>query len=216
MIFLLISFIKMEDINNLNEESVPYTGNEIENKSDATFSSETTELADELKEALVIYESLNWENIPDWESFLKAWKVHKIAESEWRIKNPKYLTVVDFTKNQIKDNRLFVINMDTNTVEYAEKCGHGQGSGWKEWATSFWNTSWSSLWDIKWSNSWRHTREGTYPEPAMYWESRRENAARTTKRNKRREEEKRKEEEKRTRFSKEDREEIFSRIDSLK
>jgi hypothetical protein len=37
--------------------------------------------------------------------------------------------VVDFTKNQIKDNRLFVINMDTNTVEYAEKCGHGQGSG---------------------------------------------------------------------------------------
>jgi hypothetical protein len=54
--------------------------------------------------------------------------------------------------------------MDTNTVEYAEKCGHGQGSGWKEWATSFWNTSWSnksSLWALITADHSRRNGKGT-------------------------------------------------------
>jgi len=41
------------------------------------------------------------------------------------------------------DNRFFVVNMVTNTVEYSEKCGHGEGSWWSEWATTFSNKSWS-------------------------------------------------------------------------
>jgi hypothetical protein len=51
----------------------------------------------------------------------------------------KYLTVVDFTKNQLTQNRFFVVNLDIDTVEYSEMCGHGEGSGDKEWATSFSN-----------------------------------------------------------------------------
>ncbi len=115
-------------------------------------------------DAKKLWDWLKWKEKPAVEPFACALKVYKTEKSKWRIKNPKYLTVVDFTKNQIKDNRLFVINMDTNTVEYAEKCGHGQGSGWKEWATSFWNTSWSnksSLWALLTANHSRSNGKGT-------------------------------------------------------
>jgi hypothetical protein len=54
---------------------------------------------------------------------------------------------VDFSKERWT-NRFFVINMDTNTVEYATKVGHGKWSGWTI-ATKFSNTpntNQSSLW----------------------------------------------------------------------
>lgn len=123
-------------------------------------------------DAKKLWDWLKWKEKPAKEAFACALKAYKAEKEKWRIKNLKYLTVVDFTKNQIKDNRLFVINMDTNTVEYAEKCGHGQGSGGKEWATSFWNKSWSnksSLWALitadgsKWNG--KHTRMWNKPKP---------------------------------------------------
>ena len=122
-------------------------------------------------EAKKLWDGLKWKEKPAVEPFACAKKVYDIEKSKWHIKNTKYLTVVDFTKNQIKDNRLFVINLDTNTVEYAEKCGHGQGSGGKEWADSFWNKSWSnksSLWALvtadgsKWNG--KHTRMWNKPK----------------------------------------------------
>ncbi|MBR7037088.1 murein L,D-transpeptidase catalytic domain family protein [bacterium] len=53
-------------------------------------------------------------------------KAYEAEKSAGHLKNTKYLTVVDFTKNQLTNNRLFVIDMETNTVTYAEKCGHGE------------------------------------------------------------------------------------------
>ena len=52
---------------------------------------------------------------------MKAYEIEKAD-----LKNKKYVTVIDFTKNQLTQNRFFVINLETSTVEYAEKCGHGE------------------------------------------------------------------------------------------
>lgn len=95
------------------------------------------------------WESLKWNEKPDLEPFACAMKAYKEEKEKWHLKNAKYITVIDFTKNQLTNNRLFVINLETNTVEYAEKCWHWTWSGWKEWTTSFSNkrkSNQSSLW----------------------------------------------------------------------
>ena len=93
------------------------------------------------------WENLKWKEKPDLEPYACAMKAYEIEKAD--LKNKKYVTVIDFTKNQLTQNRFFVINLETSTVEYAEKCGHGEWSGGKEWAELFWNKSWSrktSLW----------------------------------------------------------------------
>ena len=122
-------------------------------------------------ESKKIRENLKWKEKPALEPFSCAMKAYNTEKSAWHLKNTKYLTVVDFTKNQLTDNRFFVINMDTNTVEYAEKCWHGAGSWGKERATSFSNKSWSnksSLWasiiptSLRWNG--KHSWQWAFPK----------------------------------------------------
>ena len=112
-----------------------------------------------------IWENLKWKEKPDLEPFACAMKAYEAEKSAGHLKNTKYLTVVDFTKNQLTNNRLFVIDMETNTVTYAEKCGHGEWSGDKEWATSFSNRSkshQSSLWAFITADKSRPNGKGSW------------------------------------------------------
>ena len=99
-------------------------------------------------ETTKIYNNLKWVEKPDLEPFACALKLYNSLKSQKRLKNTKYLTIVDFTKKKSK-NRMFVINTDNRTVEYAVKCGHWKWSWRWEYATSFSNVVWSnksSLW----------------------------------------------------------------------
>ena len=86
------------------------------------------------EEHVKLYESIKWEEKPCLEAFSCAMVWYE--ELKWELKNPTYLTIVDFTKSK-KTNRLFVINMDTMTVEYATKVWHGQWSWTWDYATDF-------------------------------------------------------------------------------
>ena len=112
-----------------------------------------------------LWEDLKWKEKPDLEPFACAMKAYEAEKSAGHLKNTKYLTVVDFTKNQLTNNRLFVIDMETNTVTYAEKCGHGEWSGDKEWAKSFSNRSGShesSLWAFITADKSRPNGKGSW------------------------------------------------------
>ncbi len=94
-----------------------------------------------------VWNNLKWKEKPNLEPFACALKVFESLKSSWKVKNTKYLTVVDFSKSRWT-NRFFVINMETNTVEYATKVGHWKWSWWTV-ATKFSNTpntNQSSLW----------------------------------------------------------------------
>ena len=93
-----------------------------------------------------MYNQLKWVEKPDLEPFACAMKWYE--KIKWSLRNPTYLTVVDFTKPNNK-NRFYVINMNTKKVEYATTVWHWSGS-WKwVYATDFSNINWSyqsSLW----------------------------------------------------------------------
>ncbi len=113
-------------------------------------------------EAKKLWDSLKWKEKPNLEPFACGLKAYETEKAKWHLNNTKYLTIVDFTKNQLKNNRFFVINLDTNTVEYSEKCWHGKNSGGKEWATSFSNTknsNQSSLWAWKTAETQRWNKK---------------------------------------------------------
>ena len=99
------------------------------------------------QEARNLYDWLKWKEKPDLEPFACALKVYNTLKSQNRLKNSKYMTVVDFTKNK-SNHRFFVINMETNTVEDAVNVWHWKNTGW-DWAKQFSNRMWSnqtSLW----------------------------------------------------------------------
>lgn len=87
-----------------------------------------------------IYNQLRWKEKPDLEPFACAMKWYE--ELRWSLKNPTYLTVVDFTKPN-NQNRFYVINMTTKSVEYATTVWHWQWSWTWQFATSFSDVSWS-------------------------------------------------------------------------
>ena len=109
-----------------------------------------------------IYNQLKWPEKPDLAPFACAMKWYEeLRSSLW---NPKYLTVVDFTRPR-SENRLYVINMDTKTVEHATRVWHWHNSWEWEWATSFSNTNGSeqsNLWFLTTStqkeDNYSHTR----------------------------------------------------------
>ena len=101
-------------------------------------------ISNETKE---IYNNLKWKEKPDLEPFACALKVYNTLKKQGKIKNTKYLTVVDFTKKKWK-KRFFVINMENNTVEHAVKVWHWKNTG-SDRAKQFSNRAWSnqsSLW----------------------------------------------------------------------
>ena len=85
-----------------------------------------------------VYNQLKGKEKPDLAPFACAYKWYQQLKSD--LKNPKYLTVVDFTKSK-KKHRWYFINMENMTIEYATKVGQWSWSGTWEYATNFSNTN---------------------------------------------------------------------------
>jgi len=66
-----------------------------------------------------------WNEKPNLAPFACAMKWYE--KLKWTLNNSKYLTVIDFTKSR-KDNRFYVINMDTLTVVHTTKVWHWHNS----------------------------------------------------------------------------------------
>ena len=116
-----------------------------------------------------MYNQLKWPDKPDLVPFACAMKWYE--EMKWNLWNPKYLTVVDFTKPRRK-KRFYVINMDTNTVEHATRVWHWHNSWEWEWATSFSNTNGSeqsNLWFLTTSTEKEDNYKHTWTWLRMYW-----------------------------------------------
>lgn len=79
------------------------------------------------------YHQLKGKEKMDMEPFALAFRGYEKLKSE--LKNPRYLTVVDFSKSN-KEERMFVINMETKNVDYSLTVGHGKNS-WGEYAKTF-------------------------------------------------------------------------------
>lgn len=83
-----------------------------------------------------IYKQLKWPEKPDFFPFYLAMQwYNKEKKSLW---NSKYLTVVDYSK-PVSENRLYVINMQTKTVENCVPTWHGKNSGNTKKTTDFSN-----------------------------------------------------------------------------
>lgn len=82
------------------------------------------------------YDQLEGKEKLDIQAFSLAFYGYEKLKSE--LKNPKYLTVVDFSKSN-KQERMFIINMETKTIENSLSVGHGKNSG-DEFAKNFSDT----------------------------------------------------------------------------
>lgn len=82
------------------------------------------------------YDQLEGKEKLDIQAFSLAFYGYEKLKSE--LKNPKYLTVVDFSKSN-KQERMFIINMKTKTIENSLSVGHGKNSG-DEFAKNFSDT----------------------------------------------------------------------------
>lgn len=79
-----------------------------------------------------IYRNLKWREKPDFLPFYLAMQWYNKQKNN--IRNSKYLTVVDYSKS-VNENRLYVINMQTLTVENCVPTWHGKNS-WNTQTTS--------------------------------------------------------------------------------
>lgn len=118
-----------------------------------------------------LYNKLKWPEKPDLAPFACAMKWYE--ELKWTLQNPEYLTVVDYTKPR-SENRFYVINMDTNTVEHATRVWHWHNSWEWEWATSFSNingSEQSNLWFLTTSAKRESNSNPNYHREwlRMYW-----------------------------------------------
>lgn len=105
-----------------------------------------------------IYQRLKWPEKPDFFPFYLAMQwYNKVKDELW---NTKYLTVVDYSK-PISQNRLFVINMDTLTVENCVPTWHGKKSGNQQLTTSFSNNPNSNQTSIGFSRTPENLRSNT-------------------------------------------------------
>jgi hypothetical protein len=72
------------------------------------------------------YEMLTGVDKPSLQAFTFAMQGYEKLKG--KLKNPDYLTIVDYTKSR-NENRMYVINLKTNRVEYLVPVGHGKKSG---------------------------------------------------------------------------------------
>ena len=84
-----------------------------------------------------IYNKLKWKEKPDFFPFYLAMQWYNNQKGQ--IKNSKYLTVIDYSK-PVTQNRLYVINMNTLTVEDCVPTWHWKGSGNTQKTDKFSNT----------------------------------------------------------------------------
>ena len=85
------------------------------------------------KDTQELYDQLSGLEKPELAPFSYAMQGYNKIKSD--LGNPKYLTVVDYSKSN-KKNRFYVINLRSKKVEYAVPVGHGKKSG-GEFASSF-------------------------------------------------------------------------------
>lgn len=108
--------------------------------SESEFSKNTGIAIDISQWAESFYDELEGNENLNIQAFSLAFYGYEKLKSE--LKNPKYLTVVDFSKSN-KDERMFIINMETKTIENSLSVGHGKNSG-GEFAQNFSDTLWSN------------------------------------------------------------------------
>ena len=82
------------------------------------------------------YKKLKWIEKPDFLPFYLAMQWYNKQKNN--IRNKKYLTVVDYSK-PVGQKRLYVINMETLTVENCVKTWHGKNSGNTQTTSKFSN-----------------------------------------------------------------------------
>ena len=171
--------------NELNElkTSIIETTNKKEKKDNKNNKNETTQRKKDKSEHYEIdqfninisdkyqklYNKLKWPELPDIEPFACAMKWYE--ELKGTIHNPKYLTVVDFTKPNTQ-KRFYVINMNNNTVEHATTVWHWIWSWRWKWATSFWNifgSNKTSLWFLRTSSNYESNTKRTRRWLRMQW-----------------------------------------------
>lgn len=85
------------------------------------------------------YVWLKWAEKPDKDAFSYAYVWYKSLNP----KNKRYLTVIDFHPKN-KNGRLYIINMDTKTVEYSNQVAHWSGSRPKNWNPEWFPDSYSN------------------------------------------------------------------------
>ena len=78
-----------------------------------------------------------------YDAFEAAYKGYYHLMIQGKLKQDKYLTVVDFSVSSSK-KRLFVIDMEKDSIIYNTLCAHGKNSG-REYATKFSNKSGSHM-----------------------------------------------------------------------
>lgn len=84
-----------------------------------------------------LYKKLKWREKPDFLPFYLAMQWYNKQKNN--IRNKKYLTVIDYSK-PVGKNRLYVINMETLTVENCVPTWHGKNSGDTQTTSKFSNT----------------------------------------------------------------------------
>ena len=84
------------------------------------------------------YEQLKWKEKPDFLPFCLAMQWYNKQKD--KIRNSKYLTVIDYSK-PVSKNRLYVINMQTLTVENCVPTWHGKNSWDTKTTSRFSNTN---------------------------------------------------------------------------
>lgn len=81
---------------------------------------------EKIKDIYEVYDKLKWKEKPDFLPFCLAMQWYNKQKD--KIGNSKYLTVIDYSK-PVSQNRLYVINMQTLTVENCVPTWHGKNSG---------------------------------------------------------------------------------------
>lgn len=109
----------------------------------------------------LLYKKLNLSDTISFDTFSNGFHWYLNLLNWWKLKNPNYITLVDFSK-PASEKRMVVINMKNEKVQLKTYCAHGKNS-WNVWwvPNSFSNTNWSnksSLWFYLISEiyDWKH------------------------------------------------------------
>lgn len=123
----------------------------------------------ETEEIIEKYNKLYWHEKPDFLPFCLAMKWFNKEKNS--LKNTTYLTVVDYSKPS-SSNRMFIINLNSNRVEYAEQSWLWKNSERNWWIPSFSNrinSNQTSLWFYRTPDTLRRNKKWTWKWLFLKW-----------------------------------------------